>query len=196
MKVGDMKVLHTPKMCFLAWKDKKIVTMLSTMHVPTMIGTNKTNKLTRQEVMKPNVVISYNDNMGGVDLKDQSLSAYKILRKTIKWYHKLYFHAIDIAIHNALAIYNQLHPEKKMRHLDFRRALINELLAKHCETSKKEKQTPSHENILPDFSKMHFPTELLDSQSEKVTRKRCIVCSTLGVRKDVKLMCKECIMFN
>lgn len=65
MKVDDMKILHTPKIVFLAWKDKKNVTMLTTMNNPTIIGTNKQSRLTKKEIMKPNVVISYNNNMGG-----------------------------------------------------------------------------------------------------------------------------------
>ncbi|XP_051170484.1 piggyBac transposable element-derived protein 4-like [Leptopilina boulardi] len=67
IKRGQMKVFHTPKLCFVSWHDKKLVTMLTTVHVPELIDTGKTNFRTGERIQKPNVVISYNNNMGGVD---------------------------------------------------------------------------------------------------------------------------------
>lgn len=141
--------------------------------------------------MKPNVVVSYNNNVGGVDLKDQSLSAYKVLRKTMKWYLKLYLHAVDIAVHNALVLYNHLHPEKQMRHLHFRLAIVKELIAQHCEMREKSKQSRAHEIIPSDFSRMHCPTDI-ESKTAAIKWKRCVVCYSQGVRKETKYMCKEC----
>ncbi|XP_043483457.1 piggyBac transposable element-derived protein 4-like [Leptopilina heterotoma] len=41
IKKGDMKVFHTPKLCLMAWHDKKIVSMLTTKHAPELIDTGK-----------------------------------------------------------------------------------------------------------------------------------------------------------
>ncbi|XP_018401600.1 PREDICTED: piggyBac transposable element-derived protein 4-like [Cyphomyrmex costatus] len=84
LRVGDMTVWYTPKMAFLAWKDKKVVTMLTTMHNPAMIDTGKIDRHTKKKIMKPNVVISYNNNMGGVDKTVQSISSYETIHKTVK----------------------------------------------------------------------------------------------------------------
>lgn len=133
MKLGDMKVFHTPKLCLILWKDKKVVSMLTTYQRPLMITTNKLNHRTGEQ-KKPNVVMSYNKNLGGVDLSDQVLQPYEVLRKTMKWYHKVFFHLLDIAIYNAFVVHNSLHSEKKIKknQLDFRLALVKELLEKHC----------------------------------------------------------------
>ena len=52
--------------------------MLTTKQIPEMIDSGKKNSKTGQTVMKPNVVISYNAHLGGVDLLDQRISAYPI----------------------------------------------------------------------------------------------------------------------
>lgn len=46
MKVGEIKIMHTPKMALLVWKDKKVVSMLTTTEHPQIITTNKTDKRT------------------------------------------------------------------------------------------------------------------------------------------------------
>ncbi|XP_043471740.1 piggyBac transposable element-derived protein 4-like [Leptopilina heterotoma] len=184
IKTGDLQIRHTPKVCFLAWKDKKAVTMLTTMHEPKLINTGKLNRRTREIVEKPNVVISYNNNMGGVDLMDQSLSVYHIIYKTIKWYHKLYFHLIDIAIFNAYVIYNQLHPEKKIRHLQFRHSIVTEILQLHHHQIPQVKQSVRHVDNPIKSSKTHYPA--------KGSKRRCTVCYSSHIRKKTTCMCEEC----
>ncbi|XP_033218240.1 piggyBac transposable element-derived protein 4-like [Belonocnema kinseyi] len=134
IKFGDMKVLHTPKLCLIVWKDKKVVSLLTTHECPVMMTTGKLNRRTEEYQEKPNVVISYNNNMGGVDLSDQIIHLYELLRKTVKWYRKVFFHFLDMATFSASVVYNSFHPEKKMKknQLDFRLALVDELLKEHC----------------------------------------------------------------
>ncbi|XP_070526565.1 LOW QUALITY PROTEIN: piggyBac transposable element-derived protein 4-like [Cardiocondyla obscurior] len=110
LKEGQMKIFSTPQMCFMAWKDKRLVTMLSTMHSPQMITTDKIDYRTGETEVKPNIVVSYNKNMGRVNLLDQTICPYRTPRKSIKWYIKTYFHLLDIAIFNALVVYNIIHP--------------------------------------------------------------------------------------
>ncbi|XP_051158548.1 piggyBac transposable element-derived protein 4-like [Leptopilina boulardi] len=75
MQKGDIKVLHTPKMSLTLWKDKKMVRILSTVLCPAMIATRK-RKPNADVIKKPNVVLLYNENMGGVDLGDQKIKPY------------------------------------------------------------------------------------------------------------------------
>lgn len=63
------------------WKDKREVRMISTIHkFDTVEYTGK-----YKTMQKPKCIVDYNLNMNGVDLADQYLSYYSILRKTIKW---------------------------------------------------------------------------------------------------------------
>ena len=71
----------------------KDVYVLSTAHAPTMGHTNKGGK-DGNIITKPTCIISYNQNMGGVDMMDQQLYAIDFLRKSYKWYKKLFLRLV------------------------------------------------------------------------------------------------------
>ena len=79
---------------YRAHKDKatgkpKIVNVLSTAHSVAMGNTSKRDR-DGNIVQKPTSIIAYNHNMGGVDIMDQQLDAYEVLRKSYKWCKKLF----------------------------------------------------------------------------------------------------------
>jgi hypothetical protein len=54
--------------------------------------------------------------MGGVDKSDQMLKYYEVLRKSLKYWKKLFLHFIDVAVLNSYIIFQKLrkeHPEKE-----------------------------------------------------------------------------------
>ena len=82
-------------MKYRAAKDKsqgkpKVVHVLSTKHAAKMKDTARRN-FEGNIVQKPEAIIYYNRKMGGVDTIDQQLHSVQILRKTYKWYHKIFF---------------------------------------------------------------------------------------------------------
>jgi len=87
LKKGEMVAQHSGPVSVLKWKGKKDVTMILTYHEQeTRIKLMKC----RQEKQKPISVLDYNENMGGVDLKDQLFQPYLLERKKMtKWYIKL-----------------------------------------------------------------------------------------------------------
>lgn len=76
--------------------------------------------------MKPKDVADYNDNMGGVDRLDQMTAYYSSPRKTIRWYKKVLFHLLDMAVWNSYFLYRKHHP--KTSFLQFREWLIVSLV--------------------------------------------------------------------
>jgi hypothetical protein len=50
--------------------------------------------------------------MGGVDRFDQKIKPYECLRKSVRWYMKLFFHLMDITIMNAHIVYKKSGGEK------------------------------------------------------------------------------------
>jgi hypothetical protein len=71
-----------------------------------MVDTHKIDRKTN--VNKPMVFVQYNKNMGGVDKLDQQVKPYQCLRKIEHWYQKLFRHFLDISVHNASVIFNEV----------------------------------------------------------------------------------------
>jgi len=88
---GQTESKHTDKMLTIKWMDRREVHMLTTIHEDEQLPIQKHGKIT----MKPKCVKEYNENMGSVDKTDMLLSSVECVRKTIKWYKKIYFHLID-----------------------------------------------------------------------------------------------------
>ena len=112
---------------YVHWKDKRDVFCLSTFHGNTMSNFT-TRRLDTRDIQRPDLVSSYNKYMGGVDHMDQMLSYYTIGKKTIKWYKRIFWRLIDMAIVNSFVLYNMCHPLKRMSHNVFRLQLADSLV--------------------------------------------------------------------
>ena len=75
------------KLLALKWKDKKNVSLLSSVHGAHMVDVETRTG----NVSKPKVVIDYNNTMGGVDLVDQHYYVYPTPRKKGKNTTKRFF---------------------------------------------------------------------------------------------------------
>ncbi|KAH7948954.1 hypothetical protein HPB49_003629 [Dermacentor silvarum] len=92
-----------------------------------------------RDVTKPSIVRDYNHTMGGVDKSDQMLSDYPVPRKRQKiYYKKIFRHLIDEATFNSFVLYQK--DGGKMSHLDYRLALIEAILTRYLDPSKKTKR--------------------------------------------------------
>ena len=67
--------------------------VLSIANAPAVGHTNKRDK-DGNIITKPTCIISYNHNMDGVDMMDQQLDAIDVLRKSYKWYKKLFLRLV------------------------------------------------------------------------------------------------------
>ena len=71
--------------------------------------------------------------MGGVDLLDSLTGLYHCRIRSKKWYHRLFFHLVDVCVLNAWLLYKRLccvRNEKPQRLHDFK-AAVAEALCKH-----------------------------------------------------------------
>lgn len=101
---------------FLAWKDNKVVSFLSTFVGSMPITTIKRyDRKTKEKanIECPNVVKVYNQHMGGVDLLDAHVSRYKIRIKSRKWYLRLFYHFLDLAVINSWIMWRKLGNKKE-----------------------------------------------------------------------------------
>ena len=72
----------------------------------------------------PNTVSIYSRLMKGVDLSNQIISYYELNRKTIKWWKRIFFHLLDIAIVNSFIIYKKF-VNSNITQKQFRLELVN-----------------------------------------------------------------------
>ena len=93
----------------------------------TYHGEETRMKLTkrRQEKQKPVPVLDYNENMGGVDLKDQLLQPYVFERKIItKLYIKLFRRLFNTTVLKCMVICRANSGQTKIDRFKFRAQLV------------------------------------------------------------------------
>ncbi|CAM1312558.1 Uncharacterised protein r2_g2299 [Pycnogonum litorale] len=80
--------------------------MLSSYHT----GEMKPAKVARDgsQIFKPDCVIDYNKNMGGVDRSDQMLATSSLMRRYVKSYKKIAFYCFDMMFLNSYIIFKKL----------------------------------------------------------------------------------------
>ena len=111
----------------MKWKDKRDVLLLSTKHsVETTIVRKK-----GYDIVKPKLVIDYNEAKSSVDISDQMTSYIGPLRKTVKWYKKVAFELLlNTSVVNAWILYNT-QQRNPILIVEFRKRLANYLC--YCE---------------------------------------------------------------
>lgn len=192
LKKGQILAKRKDNTLVLCWKDKRVVTMLSTFskgstdHM-TDVPSRWPNK---PAVSKPDVVINYTKHMGAVDRTDHFVSSYQFMRRTRKWYRKMFFWLIEIAIINSYILYkiNRMQSNlKPMSHFAFRKSLVTSLVAERVSTRPLRKKGRPNQGP-PDQrldGRPHFPGKTSKGR-------RCVVCLANGVRKETVYMCETC----
>ncbi|XP_023226152.1 piggyBac transposable element-derived protein 4-like, partial [Centruroides sculpturatus] len=121
LEKGETITFQRSKLMVMKWQDKQSVALLSTVYNPAMV-TTRTHA--GKSVVKPQLIVDYNDTMGGVDLLDQHFHDYAVVRKGgKKYYRKIFFHLVDFCIYNSFVMYKKNGGQKT--NLQFRLTLID-----------------------------------------------------------------------
>ncbi|XP_043487956.1 piggyBac transposable element-derived protein 4 [Polistes fuscatus] len=155
----------------LGWKDKRVVTCLTTRG---NTGMTTVKRITRGDVdimvKKPNIILNYIKYMGGVDRTDQYASNYCFLRKSLKWWRKLFFWGMEISLVNSYLLYKiekTKRGEKPLSHLRFLKTLVEQLRGSYRQ--QREKASTSHSDEIRLNGKLHVIL--------KGPKRDCRVCS-------------------
>ena len=130
LQQGGQSVLHTANMLALKWHGKRDVYMLSTVHESSMVSTGKTNSLTDEEIMKPLCVKEYNQNKGAVDKSCMQMTFSESLRKSVKWYKKLFFYMMDVSVLNTYILFKMIQ-QQHLQLSEFKLEVIRGLVMKY-----------------------------------------------------------------
>ena len=198
---GDCVFRRKGPLLAIKWCQKRSVFMISTIHEAMMKDTGKTN-YRGDRVIKPEPVCEYIKKMGGVDLGDQMMSYYSFMRRSKKWWKKLFIHLINMVLLNAFILNNKF-GDDKIAHEDFRQTVVEYLIeegAKNCNLTLPPivSRRGHYEQRL---TERHFPSFIPSAVGAKRTKpsRPCFVCSSLphveGVRLSKKwssYWCGEC----
>ena len=107
----------------------------------------------------------------------------------MKWYKKLFFRLLDMAIYNAYILYKFVHNDT-LQLSDFRLRLIKEICTKFAQ------ETPVHGRPAINFHKRLVGKHFISSIKGKGKQRRCYVCSNTTTKqkkhKRTRYECKEC----
>lgn len=83
------------------------------------------------DIQKPTAIINYTAKMGAVDRADHLCTSYNFARKSLKWWHKLFFWLLEVSVINSYILYNAHRRhlgEAEATHLNYRKKLIQQLV--------------------------------------------------------------------
>ena len=105
--------------------------MISTKHTGELENTGKMHYASKKDIIKPDVIVEYNANMGGVDNLRRVIDSYAVQGNGLKWYRKLAELFVEICIYNSYIVYKGLNRGKTVTHLGFRQILVKEMFSYH-----------------------------------------------------------------
>ncbi|XP_037866463.1 piggyBac transposable element-derived protein 4 isoform X1 [Bombyx mori] len=182
MKEGEVAFSTTKDLSVVVWMDKNIVAMISSFH-PIEVGGIEKYGYYRY---KPQVVLDYNFSMGGIDHKDQMLSAYPIERsRNIIWYKKLFRRLLNVSMHNALVMFNH-NRTHALRHREFRLQLAKQLLQSSRSAAPSRSLAPAaRPEPAACIRDMHLP-------GKNTKKQRCKLCYSAKVQRSTVWRCTTC----
>ena len=171
----------------MRWKDKRDLFALSTFH-----GNSVEHDMPR----KPEIILSYNQFMNGIDRNDQLLTYYSLNVKSIKWWKNLFWRLFELSIVNIFQILKfkarDAVTQKRLR-LDLAQLLVQSLVDQRTI----QPEFPGPGRPTPDLDRLkgkHFGT----GSKKGNARGRCKVCAKEkkpnGKYKDTKTAnyCERC----
>ena len=167
--------------------------MISTFHTDDMMEKRRRTKAVTdgvETVQKPVMIDDYNLHMGGVDKSDQLVLYYGYSHRSQKWWKRVFFHLLDLAIVNASILYNTV-AEKSLTQLDFRLSIVASLLEGHKRLVDRRHVAPTR--VLPmRLSERAFP-EPIRKETPSGGRPQCEVCrARRKKRSQTQFQCKIC----
>lgn len=176
----------------LRWMDRREVVMLNTFLPHGMTESPSSNPSNQR--LKPNTVLLYNKTMGGVDNVDKTIKPNQSLRKSYKWYKKVAFYLVELAVYNAMMLHNQVNRERvgfrRLNYEAFLKSIIRDIV-EQFPLVRKPKGRPPH--LLPaPVSKLHLPERVMKENGDP-SKSNCFYCRVkLGKRKITQFRCTGC----
>nr|XP_023016646.1 piggyBac transposable element-derived protein 4-like [Leptinotarsa decemlineata] len=178
----------------IKWKDKRVVTLLSTIHSPTnnaSVGKREKDG-TITEIACPIAIKDYRRCMGCVNKADMLKSYYAIDRKSRKWWHRLFCHFLDTSIVNSYILFREK-TGNKMKLKEFRLEVVSGLVGAN---SLKENLGRLSDTPAQSIFKVHVSKELRSDQFKHMPEygisRRCAHCRSAKEPHRTRWSCSVC----
>ena len=137
-----------------------------------------------------------------VDKCDMQVGSVECVRKSLKWYKKMFMHIIDITVLNCYNLWMVKTGKKTSLRL-FQKSLIRQLMSRYGKVTpvtprrSHTQQGPPDRLQAKDYLSRHFLEHTNLNAAGKYTQRRCLVCAQTCVqenrrRKGVCYQCHEC----
>ncbi|CAL4160674.1 unnamed protein product [Meganyctiphanes norvegica] len=109
---GKLDEGSTDTVRVVRWNDDKIFNLMTTFGSAMPLSTcqrwnSSEDNYLKATVQCPSIVSLYNSNMGGVDKMDSLLGFYRMFSRSKKWYHRIFFHCVDMSLINGWLLYKR-----------------------------------------------------------------------------------------
>ena len=173
-------------------KSSKIVSMLSSIHVGELFDTGKVDFAPKYIIVKPDVIVDYNENMGGVDLLSRVTVPYSSQQKGgNKWYRKIAELFIELSVHNAFIVWKKLNNSTKTQ-LIFRDELIQEIITVHLSGQLSLNAGSGPARLSQNNDPLRLECRHFIRKKSGGKRGRCVQSNKMGVRHEVMYECRAC----
>lgn len=178
LKKGEIRSQRNEDLLLLSWRDRRVVQVLSSNNRGSKVETTDipSRWQNRPPTVKPNVVLDYINRMGSVDKSDHFVASYKFVRKTKKWYRKIFFWLLEVAVVNSYILYKDVQENrnnKSLAHREFRLCLVCALVKeKVAARPKKGRPQPPHGAPEERLTGRHFMEKKLTFQDALCATRR------------------------
>ena len=185
---GEVMAFRDGDLLALTWhaaRKKKPVIMLSTECSAKSVAVAARQSGSEPQT-KPVIVHTYmyNQQMNGVDIADQHAVYYSLLRKTVKWWRKLFFWLIETAVVNSYTLYNCTVTPRRPNHLAYRRAIVESLATRYLASAPPRHQTGHpRKRQHPEQSEPQRLNRQLHLIDRATQLHDCVVCSDRATKR-------------
>ncbi|KAJ8372706.1 hypothetical protein AAFF_G00277750 [Aldrovandia affinis] len=171
-------------------KKRKNVILMSTLH--------KKAAVSRRRNKKPDIILDYNRNKGGVDNLDKVTGTYTCKRMTARWPLAVFYNILDVSAYNAFVVWTEINPGWNNGKLYKRRLFLQELgralVNPHIEQRQCVPRNPGSANLVREVQAATTPATPTKAKPEDAKggkRKRCQSCPSNKDRK-TSTTCHTC----
>ena len=194
LKDDEMRGFRSGSLLTVAWRaasKKKPLIMLSTSSSNTTVNV-QARYLTQKT---PLVVDSYNKSMNGVDRADQYTAYNSFVRRSLKWWRKVFFWLMEVAAVNSYLLYKCTVP-KPMTHREFHQSVICSLTLPNIQLVSPRAASWHYNHLRLSHSGVKERLNWHPHFMGKGQQRDCVVCSHQNIgrrpRRRTTFFCKTC----